>query len=178
MDPRTTTEVVNGDANGLIPQLPGMIMPQQFITQGTQRDCIRLRGLPFEATVQDILNFLGEYAPSIVFQGVHMVYNAQGTPSGEAFIQMDCERSSELSALTKHKKFMLIQGKKRYIEVIQCSGEDMNLVLTNGLNGLNVLNAMSGLMPSTLSPGPLTPGGLAAPQMLAPTPQRPLISPG
>ena len=102
MDPRAPT-AANGEdatvqlANGLIPQIPGMppgtipqaaingtiaqnsgmILPQQLITSGTQRDCIRLRGLPFEATVQDILTFLGEYARNIVFQGVHMVYNAQ-----------------------------------------------------------------------------------------------------
>ena len=104
MDPRPTTEVINGDAthlNGLISQIPGtlpiagpatgvpglpgvpgamtssVMIPQQMITCGTQKDCIRLRGLPFESSVQDILTFLGEYARNIVFQGVHMVYNAQ-----------------------------------------------------------------------------------------------------
>ncbi len=54
-----------------------MLQPQQVITSGTQRDCIRLRGLPYEASVSDILTFLGEHARNIVFQGVHMVYNAQ-----------------------------------------------------------------------------------------------------
>ena len=53
------------------------MLPQQLITSGTQRDCIRLRGLPYEASVTDILTFLGEHSRNIVFQGVHMVYNAQ-----------------------------------------------------------------------------------------------------
>ena len=98
-------------------------------------------------------------------------FHFQGTPSGEAFIQMDSEQSAEQAAVNKHKKFMFIGAKKRYIEVLQSSGEDMNLVLTTGVNAL----------PSPAA----TP---AAPAVLAATPQapfpalnglsRPLISPG
>lgn len=58
-----------------ISQLP--LVPQHYITSGTRKDCIRLRGLPYEAQVEHILEFLGEHAKNIVFQGVHMVYNAQ-----------------------------------------------------------------------------------------------------
>lgn len=50
---------------------------QQLITIGTRKDCVRLRGLPYEAQVEHILEFLGEFAKNIVFQGVHMVYNSQ-----------------------------------------------------------------------------------------------------
>jgi hypothetical protein len=50
---------------------------QQMITIGTRKDCVRLRGLPYEAQVEHILEFLGEFAKNIVYQGVHMVYNAQ-----------------------------------------------------------------------------------------------------
>lgn len=59
----------------LPPQIP--LIPQPFITSGTRKDCIRLRGLPYEAQVEHILEFLGEHSKMIVFQGVHMVYNAQ-----------------------------------------------------------------------------------------------------
>lgn len=73
MDPRTYETQAP-----LIPQLPQMpLLPQQMITSGTRKDCIRLRGLPYEAQVEHILEFLGEHAKSIVYQGVHMVYNAQ-----------------------------------------------------------------------------------------------------
>lgn len=61
----------------LIPHLPSPVLPQQMITAGTRKDCIRLRGLPYEAQVENILEFLGDHAKHIVFQGVHMVYNAQ-----------------------------------------------------------------------------------------------------
>ena len=66
----------------LIPYLPTTtptvpMLPQQEITAGTRKDCIRLRGLPYEAQVEHILEFLGDHAQSIVRHGVHMVYNAQ-----------------------------------------------------------------------------------------------------
>jgi epithelial splicing regulatory protein 1/2 len=47
------------------------------ITAGILKDCIRLRGLPYEADVEQILNFLGEHGKNIVEHGIHMVVNAQ-----------------------------------------------------------------------------------------------------
>ncbi|KAK2190891.1 hypothetical protein NP493_65g02011 [Ridgeia piscesae] len=169
LDPRTPSELPDPHMSPLISHLPtsplpGVILPQQLITSGTQRDCIRLRGLPFEASVTDILTFLGEHSRNIVFQGVHMVYNAQGTPSGEAFIQMDSELAAETGALLKHKKFMFIGNKKRYIEVLQCSGEDMNLILTNGVTSPVVTN----MLPPTVA---------AAQTVAAPMMQRQILSP-
>lgn len=193
MDPRSpSTDLLEANSlPPLLPQIPhspipGMLLPQQVISSSPQRDCIRLRGLPFEATVTDILTFLGEYSRNIVFQGVHMVYTSQGTPSGEAFIQMDSEHSAETATLLKHRKFMFINNKKRYIEVLQCSGEDMNLVLTSGLPpmGVPVSNASVPQMLPTMMPMPQTaipaatvlpkqlamsPGGQVLPQSLTPT---------
>ncbi|XP_013391159.1 epithelial splicing regulatory protein 2 isoform X2 [Lingula anatina] len=133
MDPRSPQEP-DIPLPPLIASLPQSLpfLPQQAITCGVLKDCTRMRGLPYEATVTDILNFLGEHSRNIVFQGVHMVYNAQGQPTGEAFIQMDNELSAEACAASRHKKYMIHGNKKRYIEVFQCSGEDMNMVLTNG----------------------------------------------
>ncbi|KYM84661.1 RNA-binding protein fusilli [Atta colombica] len=59
-----------------IAQLPPLL-PQHIITSGTRKDCVRLRGLPYEALVEHILEFMGEHSKNIVYQGVHMVYNAQ-----------------------------------------------------------------------------------------------------
>ena len=83
-----STEAGNGGKSGhlagggtgapLLPPLPAMtVIPQQLITAGTRKDCIRLRGLPYEAQVENILEFLGEHAKNIIYQGVHMVFNAQ-----------------------------------------------------------------------------------------------------
>lgn len=143
--------------NNLLP------LPQQMITTGSQKDCIRLRGLPFECNVTDILAFLGEYSKHIVLQGVHMVINSTGAPSGEAFIQMESEIAAEATSLAKHRKTMTtINGvpctKKRYVEVLQCSGDEMNIILTNGL-------------PSVASPVATAP----LLQAVAPSPQRALM---
>lgn len=140
----STPTAAPAPSEGLLP----VLVPQHVITSGTAKDCVRLRGLPYEAQVEHILTFLDEFAKNIVVQGVHMVYNAQGHPSGEAFIQMDSEASAFLCAQQKHHRYMTFGKKQRYIEVFQCSGDDMNLVLTGG-----VTPATS---PKVLSPGPLT----------------------
>lgn len=44
---------------------------------GGVRDCLRLRGLPYTASIEDILTFLGEFTHDIRPHGVHMVLNQQ-----------------------------------------------------------------------------------------------------
>lgn len=95
----------------------------------SKRDCVRLRGLPFEAQVEDVLYFLADHSKSIAFQGVHMVYSAQGQPSGEAIIQMNSCAAASSVAQEFHRKVMSVGKKQRYIEVIPCSIDDMNLML-------------------------------------------------
>lgn len=72
----------------LIPVAPSPILPivaQPAFVPSTvaavpgMRDCLRLRGLPYDANVQDILLFLGEYTADIKPHGVHMVLNQQVT---------------------------------------------------------------------------------------------------
>ena len=74
---------------------PSTVLPQQLITAGTRKDCIRLRGLPYTAQVEHILDFLGEYAKHIVVQGVHMVYNNQ-----VSFVAHFCCSKDELENIT------------------------------------------------------------------------------
>lgn len=105
----------------------------QPLLQASRKDCIRLRGLPYEAQVEHILDFLGDLAKNIVFQGVHMIYNAQGQPSGEAFIQMNSEQSAYMCATQRHNRFLVINKKQRYIEVFQCSLDDVLLGLQGGI---------------------------------------------
>ena len=79
---------------------------------------------------------------------------------------MDSELAAETASLLKHKKFMFIGNKKRYIEVLQCSGEDMNLILTNGATAPIMTTNM-------LQQVVAAPTQLAAPMM-----QRQILSPG
>ncbi|NXK85952.1 ESRP1 protein, partial [Formicarius rufipectus] len=116
------------------PILP--VLPQQFVPPTNIRDCIRLRGLPYAATIEDILEFLGEFSTDIRTHGVHMVLNHQGRPSGDAFIQMKSADRAFLAAQKCHKKTM----KDRYVEVFQCSAEEMNFVLMGGTLNRNGLS--------------------------------------
>ncbi|XP_077085004.1 epithelial splicing regulatory protein 2 isoform X1 [Siphateles boraxobius] len=116
----------------LPPPPPMVSMPvlatPPFITTGNTRDCIRLRGLPYTAAIEDILEFMGEHTIDIKPHGVHMVLNQQGRPSGDAFIQMKSSDRAFMVSQKCHKKMM----KDRYVEVFQCSTEEMSFVLMGG----------------------------------------------
>lgn len=122
-----------------IPFTPLPMLPPEMLSAGNKRDCIRVRNLPVECGIEQILEFLGVHSQHIIPQGVHMVFNAHGQPSGEAFIQMDSETSSYNASMHKNNKYLFFNGKKRFIEVLQCSGEEMNQILL-------------GLVPSNLIP--------------------------
>lgn len=62
---------------------------------------------------------MSEHSKNIVFQGVHMIYNNQGHPSGEAFIQMNSETNASRAAEALHNKYIELGRKKRYVEVFQ-----------------------------------------------------------
>ncbi|KAM8876648.1 epithelial splicing regulatory protein 2 isoform 1-T1 [Synchiropus picturatus] len=110
------------------PIVPVLATPPFLPTASSSRDCIRLRGLPYTAGIEDILEFMGEHTVDIKPHGVHMVLNQQGRPSGDAFIQMLSPDKAFLVAQKCHKKTM----KDRYVEVFQCSTEEMSIVLMGG----------------------------------------------
>ncbi|KAG8143947.1 putative Epithelial splicing regulatory protein [Naja naja] len=137
----------------IVPVIP----PPYTIATGSVRDCVRLRGLPYTAGIDDILEFMGDATGDIKPHGVHMVLNQQGRPSGDAFIQMKSSDRAFLVAQKCHKKMM----KDRYVEVFQCSGEEMNFVLMGG-----TLNR-SGLSPPPCKLPCLSPPAYAAFQTAA-----------
>lgn len=59
-------------ATGVLPLATGA-----FPLTTAIRDCVHLRGLPYDTTIQNILEFLGEFTADIAPHGVHMVLNAQ-----------------------------------------------------------------------------------------------------
>ncbi|KAG7282192.1 hypothetical protein CRUP_034939 [Coryphaenoides rupestris] len=93
---------------------------------GCVRDCLRLRGLPYTATIEDILTFLGEFTRDIRPHG--------GRPSGDCFIQTTSPERAFVASQRLHKQMM--SGPRgancRYVEVFPCSAEEMGLVLMGG----------------------------------------------
>ncbi|KAF5904326.1 epithelial splicing regulatory protein 1 isoform X1, partial [Clarias magur] len=155
----------------LIPVAPSPILPmvaQPAFMPSTvaaipgTRDCLRLRGLPYDATVQDILLFLGEYTADIKPHGVHMVLNQQGRPSGDAFIQMRSTERAHAAAQRCHKRSM----KERYVEVFACSAQEMNVVLMGGSLSRSGLSPPPCLSPASYSfppAGAVLPAGAMLP---------------
>ena len=45
--------------------------------RGSERNCVKLRGLPWEATAEEVIEFFGDMNKYIEQHGVHMVLNAQ-----------------------------------------------------------------------------------------------------
>uniref|UniRef100_A0A8C5I2F6 RRM domain-containing protein n=1 Tax=Gouania willdenowi TaxID=441366 RepID=A0A8C5I2F6_GOUWI len=166
----------------LVTMLPTMsLLPPP----GGMRNCLRLRGLPYTASIEDILTFLGEFTQDVQPHGVHMVLNQQGRPSGDCFIQMTSAERALLASQRLHKHMMSSQrgANSRYVEVFPCSAEEMSLVLMGGsLNGTG-LSPPPCLSPPSYSFTPaqpvLTPEAAAAlyppigPMMLAPRPLPP-----
>jgi hypothetical protein len=126
--------------------LPGTTVGVTGTPAGSVRNCIRLRGMPYSASVEDIMKFLGALSYHILPHGIHMVLNQQGRPSGDAFIQMDSPENAQQASLDVnkggcHKKHM----GERYVEVFQCSVDEMNLVLLGGTLNRNGLQPPPGM---------------------------------
>uniref|UniRef100_A0A3B4B883 RRM domain-containing protein n=1 Tax=Periophthalmus magnuspinnatus TaxID=409849 RepID=A0A3B4B883_9GOBI len=135
----TAAEVQQYSSAPLIPVAPAPLVsvlpPMPLLPPpGTLRDCLRLRGLPYTASIDDILTFLGEFIHDIRPHGVHMVLNQQGRPSGDCFIQMTSPERALMASQRLHKHVMTSQRcqNSRYVEVFPCSAEEMGLVLMGG----------------------------------------------
>lgn len=87
------------------------------------------------------------------------ITSTQGQFNGEAFIQMDSEPAAHMCAAQRHHRNMMFGKKQRYIEVFQCSGEDMNMVLQGATfhSQAAAVAAAAANKPPLLSPGMLTP---------------------
>uniref|UniRef100_A0A8D3D985 Epithelial splicing regulatory protein 2 n=1 Tax=Scophthalmus maximus TaxID=52904 RepID=A0A8D3D985_SCOMX len=149
--------------------VPVLATPPFLPAASSTRDCVRLRGLPYTAGIEDILEFMGEHTVDIKPHGVHMVLNQQGRPSGDAFIQMKSPDKAFMVSQKCHKKTM----KDRYVEVFQCSTEEMSIVLMGGTLNRSGLSPPPCLSPPTAyaafptPPAMLSEAALYQPPLLA-----------
>merc|ERR1711957_773114 len=78
---------------------------------------IRMRGLPFQATQQDILDFFQDYKP--LQSSVLLTYRADGRSTGEGFVAFNDAETAE-AAMALHRSTI----GSRYIELFVSSQED------------------------------------------------------
>lgn len=76
--------------------------------------CVRLRGLPFDCTVDEIIDFFREL--EIVNNGIILATDNSGRTTGEAYVQFVDKETAE-AALLKHKEKI----GHRYIEIFRSS---------------------------------------------------------
>lgn len=86
---------------------------------------VRLRGLPWSATAEEVLKFLGDEIAVVGGEnGVHFTFSREGRPSGECFIELVDEVSVQKS-IQKNNEHM----GNRYIEVFRSKKSEMDWVI-------------------------------------------------
>lgn len=96
----------------------------QFLSKENQV-IIRMRGLPFTATPQEVLSFIGPESPvTDGAEGLLFVKYPDGRPTGDAFVLFSCEEYAQ-NALKKHKQIL----GKRYIELFRSTAAEVQQVM-------------------------------------------------
>jgi len=137
-------------------------------SKGANAACLRLRGLPFNMTEQDVLAFFAQHdmADRIV-EGdscCQLLPKANGRPSGQAVVQMRTRYDAEVAQRALYNQW--VDG--RYIEVFAYGGEDPSEFEASGAAPVQPDPASMGILGSVpwgtspwaagLSPPPL--GGM------------------
>lgn len=86
---------------------------------GTETTWVRMRGLPFSASVDDILNFFDGFWP---LPDVVLGKTGDGRASGEAFVPFDSHDIAQVAIEERQKKDL----GGRYIELFLCTADDVN----------------------------------------------------
>ncbi|KER34073.1 hypothetical protein T265_00251 [Opisthorchis viverrini] len=168
--------VVSGTIN--IPQQPSVLnynnLPQSELStlgmsiEQLARCFVRIRGMPVDADIIDILTFLEDSWRHVALHGVHQVYNSAGQPTGEAIIQFVSEVVARWVADQKNNQPFIKRGvplcTSTNVEVSQCTSEHLkqliatvvNMVQAGGgsealgpLRTAAVPNCLTGLVPKT-----------------------------
>ncbi|CAH1724269.1 heterogeneous nuclear ribonucleoprotein F-like [Aphis gossypii] len=95
--------------------------------QSNEGFVVKMRGLPWSATADDIIKFLsilGEAKVKDGTAGVHLTMAREGRPSGEAYVEMESEEDLK-AALKKDREHM----GNRYIEVFRSKRSEMEWVI-------------------------------------------------
>ncbi|XP_065749925.1 heterogeneous nuclear ribonucleoprotein F isoform X6 [Phocoena phocoena] len=104
--------------------------------EGGEGFVVKLRGLPWSCSVEDVQNFLSDCTIHDGVAGVHFIYTREGRQSGEAFVELESEDDVKM-ALKKDRESM----GHRYIEVFKSHRTEMDWVLKHsGPNSADTAN--------------------------------------
>ncbi|KAG8454251.1 hypothetical protein GDO86_000768 [Hymenochirus boettgeri] len=101
---------------------------------------VRVRGLPWSCTADDVLNFFADCNVRNGAEGVHFIFNRDGKPRGDAVIEFESAEDVQ-KAVEQHKKYM----GQRYVEVFEMNQKEAESLL----NRMHA--ALSPTRPSSMS---------------------------
>ncbi|KAM8938823.1 G-rich sequence factor 1 [Pelodytes ibericus] len=114
--------------------------PHDIETKHSEMFIVRVRGLPWSCTAEDVLNFFADCNVRNGAEGVHFIFNRDGKPRGDAVIEFQSAEDVQ-KAVEQHKKYM----GQRYVEVFEMNQKEAESLL----NRMHA--ALSPTRPSPLS---------------------------
>eukprot|EP00966_Prymnesium_polylepis_P292885 6764599-Prymnesium_polylepis.1 len=115
---QATSELASADLGGA--------SEPQTRALGEGHSVVKLRGLPWNVTMDDIVTFLSGIA--VPQGGIHLMNGANGRPSGLAYVELTSEEDQS-EAVKRDKQS--IGG--RYIDVFPCTQNELQARLAGGL---------------------------------------------
>ncbi|XP_077087604.1 G-rich sequence factor 1 [Siphateles boraxobius] len=85
---------------------------------------VQVRGLPWSCTAEDLINFFSDCRIRAGVQGIHIIHNRNGKPTGQAFIELEHEEDV-CKALDQHKHYL----GQRYVEVYEITNKEAEAIL-------------------------------------------------
>ncbi|KAH3764249.1 epithelial splicing regulatory protein 2 [Pelomyxa schiedti] len=112
---------------------------------------LRLRGLPFSASTEDIQQFFMGF--DVQPQNVHIMQNADGRNTGDAYVEFSTEDLATRALLSRNKAVL----GNRYIELFRCTKGELLSILEHKMGGIYgmyaALGASSGTDPNSSEGG-------------------------
>ncbi|CAG0887832.1 unnamed protein product [Darwinula stevensoni] len=97
-----------------------------------EEDVIRMRGMPWSATPEEVIQFLSPAKVKGGKDGVHFTLSREGRPSGEAYVEMETKEDAKKALEKDHKNMG-----HRYIEVYTTKRNEMDWTLKRQYGGPN-----------------------------------------
>ncbi|KAG8579225.1 hypothetical protein GDO81_010764 [Engystomops pustulosus] len=107
-----------------IKAFPQCASAREKMSEGGEGYVVKVRGLPWSCSTEEIENFFSESKILNGSCGVHFIYTREGRPSGEAFVEFESEEDLNIG-LKKDRETM----GHRYVEVFKSNSVEMDWVL-------------------------------------------------
>ncbi|XP_011410484.1 PREDICTED: RNA-binding protein 12-like [Amphimedon queenslandica] len=89
----------------------------ESVNQGVIQNCLLLKGIPWETTVDKVTAFFGDLSSNIVEDGIHLLYDKFGQSTGQCIVHMTDAASVQNAVGMLNRHYL----GNRYVDLIPCS---------------------------------------------------------